>query len=161
MASCSLPLEMGWWAVPNHVCHLCLSTVSSQHLIFPSRPHHMCTPHCFLLLLVTSHAAPLPCLSIAVQQQHPFTRPFTNQSLCTKCSQASVLWKSVVWDSILDPWTARKTIEEQPLNKHKIDEITCSHPVWVETSGIRGGLLGVYLRKLGSFLLEKGEDELS
>lgn len=41
------------------------------------------------------HSCP-SCPSKAVQQQHPLTRLFTNQSFCTKCSWASVLWKSVV-----------------------------------------------------------------
>ena len=58
------------------------------------------------------------------------------------------------------PWTARKTIGEQALDKHKIYEITFPSCVSA-ASALCGGLLVVYARKFWSFLLDKGEDELS
>lgn len=59
------------------------------------------------------------------------------------------------------PWTARKTTRERALNKHKIYEITCFPSCVSGASALCGGLLGVYARKSWSFLLYKGEDELS
>lgn len=53
LAGCSLSLGMGWWTVPPHVCHLCLPTVGSQHLMSLLGLHITLLP----LFLFTSHTA--------------------------------------------------------------------------------------------------------
>lgn len=54
--SCSLRLEMGQWTLPNAVCHLCLTTVGSQHLLYISRFAHCFAPYSpFPIVLTQCH----------------------------------------------------------------------------------------------------------
>lgn len=83
----ALPCPLGWGGgqcLIACVACACLQWAASISCPLPGR-------HITLLPLLPVHFTPCPhslpsSPSRAVQQQHPFTRLFTNQSLCTKCS---------------------------------------------------------------------------
>lgn len=117
---------MGLQTLPDPcVTCACPQRAPASHL--PSRPTRCLTPRpsspltlpisCFLALPKEHNSVHLPDFHKSVTWYWVFS------CLCPLGSG--------VWDSIMVPWTARKTTRERALNKHEIYEITCSHLVWV------------------------------